>query len=174
MSEEHLIPCQRFPARTNTVLTSSLLQIIPNTTRLHITRHTYSCLPVDYKRQRPFDNVVERESLEATEGHLGGVGVDDSFFLLGLYGQDTQKLCNDIMGHQVNLENNRNNMNVVTSHYFVQVQKWPINLTVCEFHTPFPWCIKALPSCGCLIVNAIVRNIKLLKLGLGRALGSDK
>lgn len=56
-------------------------------------------LPVDNERQRPLDDVVEGEGLQATEGHLGGVGIDDGLLLLGLDGQHPQQLGDHVMRH---------------------------------------------------------------------------
>lgn len=60
-------------------------------------------LPVYDEGQRPLHNVVEGKGLQATEGELCGLCTDDGFLLLGFYGQHPQQLCDEVMGHQVNL-----------------------------------------------------------------------
>ena len=59
--------------------------------------------PVDDERERPFDDVVEGEGLQAGVGCLGGLGVDDRLLLLGLDSQHPQQLGDHVVGHQLDL-----------------------------------------------------------------------
>lgn len=60
-------------------------------------------LPVYDEGQRPLHNVVKGKGLQAAEGELRGVCTDDGLLLLCLYGQHPQQLCDEVMGHQVDL-----------------------------------------------------------------------
>lgn len=59
--------------------------------------------PVDDEGQRPLHNVVEGKGLQAAEGELCGVCTDDGLLLLCFYGQYSQELRDEVMGHQVDL-----------------------------------------------------------------------
>lgn len=60
-------------------------------------------LPVYNKGQRPLNNVVKWKCFQTAESEFCGICTDNGFLLFCFYGQDSQELCNEVMGHQVNL-----------------------------------------------------------------------
>lgn len=60
-------------------------------------------LPIDNQGQGPLDHVVKGEGLQTTQCELRGVSMSHCLLLLGLDGQNPQKLSDEVMRHQVNL-----------------------------------------------------------------------
>lgn len=59
--------------------------------------------PVDDQGQWPLDHVVEGKGLQTTQRELRGVSLHHGLLLLGLDGQDSQELSDEVMRHEVNL-----------------------------------------------------------------------